>query len=97
MRKGGDVMQVKILSAETGVGAKSGKPWFKAYLKLVNSEGKTNVVVEWLGATAGLKALEWCKNGKEPLVNVKIGFDDFFRKTIIDIELCDLFEDEVEL
>ena len=97
LQKGGDFMQVKLIGAETGIGSKSGKPWYKAYLKLVNAEGKTNVVVEWLGSMAGIKAVEWCKNGKEPEIDVKIGFDDFFRKTIIDIELCDLFDDEVEL
>lgn len=91
-------MQVKILSVETGIGAKSGNSWFKAYLKIVNKDGKTNVVLEWLGAAAGIKAMEWCKGGREPSVNVKIGYDDYFRKTILDMELVDDdFDMEVDL
>ena len=82
-------MKVKLLSAESGIGSKTGQPWFKAYLKLVNDDGKTNIMVEWLGSNAGIKAIEWCKNGNEPWVEVHMGYDDFFRKTILDLKRLD--------
>ena len=90
-------MQVKIIAVEKLTSKKDARTWFKTFLKLTSSDGRTAIVEEWLTGDTGAKAFALTRNNQEPVVFLEMGYDDNFKKSILGISEIEAFDNEVIL